>query len=164
MTLVSCSEKAYFLPRPDNTNLSLWITQKVSQDDLKDLEFYPGMFGGDRYVDNLTTIKENDQTWYQLPQEHVIYEITAYPDYSSGGSFVTKIEITDPDYYVYDLNIKSSDEDIKSIMTTNGFEVFDNENIPTLILAASKKNIGFLFYKDKITISAEVTNKNNIIF
>lgn len=122
------------------------------------------MFGGDRYVDNLTIVKENDQTWYQLPQEHVIYEITAYPDYSSGGSFVTKIEITDPDYYVYDLNIKSSDEDIKSIMTTNGFEVFDNENIPTLILAASKKNIGFLFYKDKITISAEVTNKNNIIF
>ena len=97
----------------------------------------------------------------QIDPEHcVIYTVTNYPDYSSNSRHVTRIEITDPAVRVYGLSISSTAEEIKSVMTAEGFTVIESGTA----VRAERENFRFTFSKDKITISAEVTNHLGIVY
>ena len=98
--------------------------------------------------------------WQIDPEHCVIYTVTNYPDYSSNSRHVTRIEITDPAVRVYGLSISSTAEEIKSIMTTEGFTVTESGTA----VRAERDNFRFTFSKDKITISAEVTNHLGIVY
>ena len=90
----------------------------------------------------------------------MIYTLTNYPDYSSNSRHVTRIEITDPAVRVYGLSISSTVEEIKSIMTAEGFTVTESGTA----VSAERDNFRFTFSKDKITIRAEVTNHLGIVY
>ena len=149
--LSSCSSKEnIYLPRPQDTNLKLWITQEVSEDDLKELELYEPGFGVDKFV-----------------HDNVYYEISPYPDCSSNNSCVTSIEINSPSYYVYGITIESDLSYVYNKLTENGFQFIDNSNEQEYVTSVSYQNgnVNFSFTKNEsIVLKAIVTNNNNIIF
>ena len=98
--------------------------------------------------------------WQIDPEHCVIYTLTNYPDYSSNSLCVTRIEITDPAVRVYGLSLSSTVDDIRSTMTSEGFTVTESGTA----VRAERDNFRFTFSKDKITISAEVTNHLGIVY
>lgn len=149
--LSSCSStENIYLPRPQDTNLKLWITQEVSEDDLKELELYEPGFGVDKFV-----------------HDNVYYEISPYPDCSSNNSCVTSIESNSPSYYVYGITIESDLSYVYNKLTENGFQFIDNSNEQEYVTSVSYRNgnVNFSFTKNEsIVLKATVTNNNNIIF
>ncbi len=148
---------AYRLDRPEDTTLEFWITQEVETKAFETHTEKYGMFGGSEYYGTgySPTIDENGQ---QVDPEHcVIYTVTAYPDYSSDASAITRIGITDPNVKVWGLTINSSEDRIHKTMTENGFE--DEGR-----LIYTKGNITVRFGDGHINISAEVTNRLGIQF
>lgn len=154
--LGGCSSSQKYLEKPEDTNLSFWITEKVELSSFEECTFIPGGFGVDIYLDKRyePIIQEDNQI--SVPLTHVTYHVTKYPDYSDKDSCVTHIEITDPSIYLYGLSMKSSEEEISSKMKELGFE----ENDKTY----TKNNCSFYFSSEEIRINAYVTNKNNLQF
>lgn len=147
------------LNEPDH-NLEFWIAENVDDFDFSNHQPKYGIMGGWEYygIGYAPTLGEDGQ---QIDPEHcVIYTVTNYPDYSSNSRHVTRIEITDPAVRVYGLSISSTVEEIKSIMTAEGFTVTESGTA----VRAERDNFRFTFSKDKITISAEVTNNLGIVY
>ena len=147
------------LNEPDH-NLEFWIAENVDDFDFSNHQPKYGIMGGWEYygIGYAPTLGEDGQ---QIDPEHcVIYTVTNYPDYSSNSRHVTRIEITDPAVRVYGLSISSTVEEIKSIMTAEGFTVTESGTA----VRAERDNFSFTFSKDKITISAEVTNNLGIVY
>ena len=152
----SCGRR---LPAPDH-NLEFWIAENVDDFDFSNHQPKYGIMGGWEYygIGYAPTLGEDGQ---QIDPEHcVIYTVTNYPDYSSNSRHVTRIEITDPAVRVYGLSISSTVEEIKRIMTSEGFTVTESGTA----VSAERDNFRFTFSKDKITISAEVTNHLGIVY
>ncbi len=147
------------LNEPDH-NLEFWIAENVDDFDFSNHQPKYGIMGGWEYygIGYAPTLGEDGQ---QIDPEHcVIYTVTNYPDYSNNSRHVTRIEITDPAVKIYGLSISSTVEEIKSIMTAEGFTVTESGTA----VRAERDNFRFTFSKDKITISAEVTNHLGIVY
>lgn len=156
LLLSSCTSH----PIEPEHDLEFWITQNVDDFDFSSHQSKYGIFGGWEYYGTgyVPTLDENGQ---QVDPEHcVIYTVTNYPDYSSNSLCITRITITDPAVKVYGLSMTSTHEDIRSTMTAEGFTVTEFGTA----LKAEKDNLRFMFSKDAITISAEVTNLFGIIY
>lgn len=141
-------------------DLEFWITQDVNDFDFSSYQPKYGIMGGWEYYGTgyVPTLGEDGQ---QIDPEHcVVYTVTNYPDYSTNSRHVTRIEITDPAVTVYGLSISSTVEEIKSVMTAEGFNVTGSDTA----LRAERDNFLFTFSKDKITIRAEVTNHFGIVY
>ena len=141
-------------------DLEFWITENVDDFDFSGHVQKYGIFGGFEYYGKgyIPTIDDDGQ---QIDPEHcVIYTLTNYPDYSSNSLCVTRVEITDPAVRVYGLSISSTVEEIKKIMTSEGFTVTESGTA----VRAERDNFSFTFSKDKITIRAEVTNHFGIVY
>ena len=154
--LPSCGRR---LNEPDH-NLEFWIAENVDDFDFSNHQPKYGIMGGWEYygIGYAPALGEDGQ---QIDPEHcVIYTVTNYPDYSSNSRHVTRIEITDPTVRVYGLSISSTAEEIKRIMTSEGFTVTESGTA----VRAERVNFRFTFSKDKITISAEVTNHLGIVY
>lgn len=157
--MTGCSKDIY-LDKPDETNLSYWITQRVSHNDFTDCTFLPGGFGMDMYLDGRyeAVNLENNAS---APDIHVIYYVTGYPDLLDSPA-VSRIEITDPTILVYGLTMKSSESDIDSRMEEYKFKKSDNTEPG--IKAYYKSNTIFIFSSSSIIISASTTNNEGIIY
>ena len=156
LLLSSCTSH----PIEPEHDLEFWIGENVDGFDFSNHQPKYGIMGGWEYygIGYAPTLGEDGQ---QIDPEHcVIYTVTNYPDYSSNSRHVTRIEITDPAVRVYGLSISSSAEEIKSIMTSEGFTVTESGTA----VRAERENFRFTFSKDKITISAEVTNHLGIVY
>ncbi len=73
--------------KPTETELAFWITEDVGQVDFSEYERRPVFMDGIEYFRK--GYKEGDS-------EYVSYLVTPYPTYADGGSFVTRINVTDP--------------------------------------------------------------------
>lgn len=152
----SCNESK-FLDKPEETNLEFWITEEVDDEQFENCTFLPGLFGGDMYLGSKYKAVFNDgSSMAQEPEVHVVYTVTAYPDYSNGGSYITGIDITDPNINVYGLTMKSSKDEISKTMSNLGF-LNDKNN------CWSKNNCWFSFGSG-IYIGAHVSNDKGIMF
>ena len=141
-------------------DLEFWITENVDDFDFSGHVQKYGIFGGFEYYgkDYIPTIDDNGQ---QIDPEHcVIYTLTNYPDYSSNSLCVTRIEITDPAVTVYGLSLSSTVDEIRSTMASEGFTVTGTD----ASIKAEKDNFRFIFTKDSIRITAEVTNRFGIVY
>ncbi len=152
----SCGRR---LNEPEH-DLEFWIAENVDDFDFSSYQSKYGIMGGWEYYGTgyAPTLGEDGQ---QIDPEHcVIYTVTNYPDYSNNSRHVTRIEITDPAVTVYGLSLSSSVEEIKSVMTAEGFTVTESGSA----VRAEKDNFLFTFSKDEITIRAEVTNLFGIVY
>ncbi|MGM9858917.1 MAG: hypothetical protein ACI311_06705 [Bacilli bacterium] len=159
----SCSFNKY-LEKPDDTNLTFWITQKVSVNDFNDCTYLPGWMGASEYLDGKYTPIDNDG-FLTAPEIHVTYLVTGYPDLQDDTA-ITYIHITDPDIYVYGLTMNSSEEEIYNTMSSYKFKrsIEDNQ------ISYTKNNVSLIIKNNEINIRAYTTNnkisltKSYIIF
>src|SRR5574344_2153952 len=161
--LSSCGTSINLLPRPENTNLHLWLTQKVTEDDLINMTYLPGMLGGEKYLDYSYALEEGE-LGNTLPKEYVSYEITSYPNYSDGGTYVTKIVISDPKISFYGLTINSTISEFDDALSKSGFQYEVNDSCSSCMSYWVKDNFSIQYKSSLITLVAKVTNRNNIIF
>lgn len=150
----SCKEEeTLFLPKDPESNLELYLTQAVKDEDLADLYYLPIGFGVEVYL-SVPPLENGAR-----PDQCVCYELTAYPDYADGGRYVTGISITDPTYTVYGLTINSSAEDFKVAMEQRGYVLTESG------LSAGWGNGSISLTPGKsLGLKAMVTNRDNIIF
>ncbi|MDE6585949.1 MAG: hypothetical protein K2K80_04645 [Clostridia bacterium] len=155
--------------KPDDAALEFWLTQDMSEIDLKGYYFIPGTFGGSEFYGKdyrpTETVGEDGEIHKVNPQHYVIYTITAYPDYADGGKYITTIEITDPEITVYGITCNSSLKEFDETMQNLGYTV--SEETATLHSAkAGKVSFRFVSYenKGKLLIIVNVTNKYGIIY
>ena len=141
-------------------DLEFWITESVVDFDFSSYQPKYGIMGGFEYYGQgyVPTLGEDG---VQVDPEHcVIYTVTNYPDYSSNSLCITRIEITDPEVKVYGLSLSSTADEIRSVMSSEGFAVTGTDTA----IRAEKGNIRFIFSRHSIMISAEVTNRLGIIY
>ncbi len=153
LLLPSCQKATLYLAKDPNSNLELYLTQAVKDEDLTDLYYLPIGFGVEVYL-SVPPLENGAK-----PDQCVRYQLTAYPDYADGGRYVTGISITDPTYTVYGLTINSSADDFKVAMEEWGFALSESG------LSADWGNgsIGLTPGKS-LRLQAKVTNRDNIIF
>lgn len=144
-------------PRPEDTELEFWICQDVADVDWTGHECMPG-FGVYTYLGEGYR-PDRQGEW---PPARVTYEVTAWPDYSDGGSFVTRIFITDPAVSVYDLTVNSDFRQFRRVMESKGYTVEAvNENT---VRAARGGFIFSLTPGELLTVRAHITNRRGIVF
>lgn len=173
--LAGCADK---LPeKPTDTNLEFWIGEDVSNVDFSEYHEVLGWFGArEFYGKGYAPAAVDEDNFGADPPYYVKYLITAYPDYSDGGSFVTRIEITDPDVTVYGINCESSFDEFDEAMLTHGYEIMYSADVTTsnanVSLNSHTASLGgnawINFTKNNgesmLIIGVTVTNKNNIVF
>lgn len=152
------------LAKPEDTSLEFWVAQDVSGVDFSEYYYVPA-FGADIYYGKgyyPSEIKEDSEI--VAPEHCIVYTVTAYPDYSSGGRFVTRIEITDPKINVYGINCNSDMRDFDETFKNLGCTVQDKGLLH--IATYGKVNVALASYDGlkALTVSVEVTNKEGIQF
>lgn len=110
------------------------------------------------YEDDIDLFMENNPTTY--------YHVTAYPDHLDSGEYITRIDTSDPDIYVYDLSVGDtySETEIMDYMASLGF--YPHEEINSTYINEQVR-IRIRLTNDiivKLTVEVEVTNKAGIIF
>lgn len=157
---------------PKDTTLEFWITEDVKDQDWSEYDEIYGWMGAREFLG--TAYKKNADTdgSDQHPEHYVSYVITAWPDYADGGQFVTDITVTDPAVKVHGLTIASTFEEFDAVFEPLGYELsWSDGAIKTRI--ALKDGITFRLtcavddnpdVVPQIRISAEVTNREGIVF
>ncbi len=162
---VSTVIPSYYI-KPQDTQLEFWITEDVASVDFSAYSINPGWMGateyyGKGYVDGDT--------------EYVSYLVSAYPDYADGGSFVTRITVTDPEIEILGgLTASSSMDDWYVALRTLGFEMCENtdkldeetEYKKEWSSSDNKVNVTLTKRGNEYLwcISVVVTNRDNIIY
>lgn len=172
--LAGCADK---LPeKPDDADLEFWIAEDVSNVDFSEYYEIIGWFGArEFYGKGYAPAAVNEDNFAIDPRHYVKYLVTAYPDYSDGGQYVTRIEITDPSVTVYGINCESAFDEFDEAMEKHGYEVTHSADVTatgnaklTLHTAdlGGKAWINLIENSSerKLVIGVEVSNKNNIVY
>ncbi|MBR5871604.1 MAG: hypothetical protein IKZ09_11275 [Clostridia bacterium] len=147
------------VPRPE-TDLEFWICDNVNDFDFSEYQPRFGLMGGREYYGKgyQPSVGENGE---QIDPAHcVIYTVTAYPDYASASSHITRITITDPNVRIWGLTVDASSTDIMTVMEQNGFR----HSTTDIGLTYKRGKISVRFSRGSITVSADVTNIFGIQF
>ena len=157
---------------PKNTSLEFWITEDVKDRDWTGHDEIYGWMGAREFLGSGYKKNEDPTGSNQHPEHYVSYVITAWPDYTDGGEFVTDITVTDPDVTVYGLTIESTYEEFDAVFEQLGYELSWSEGaIKTRV--ATKDGITFRLTRavednqdvvPVFSITAEVTNREGIVF
>ncbi len=157
---------------PKDTTLEFWITEDVKDQDWTGHDEIYGWMGAREFLGSAYKKNADTDGSDQHPEHYVSYVITAWPDYADGGQFVTEITVTDPAVKVYGLTIASTFEEFDAVFEQLGYELSWSEGaIKTRV--ATKDGITFRLTRaveenpdvvPQIRISAEVTNREGIVF
>ena len=145
--------------KPNDTSLEFWICDNVAEFDWSGYDEIVGWMGAKEYLGKGYHAEEGKR-----PQVRVSYIITPWPDYASGGNYVTTIEITDPDVSVYGLTIDSDSKKFEEVMTSMGYKV---ELINNDLIKAVKGDFTFSLQHgnlQELSISTEIRNRDGIMF
>lgn len=157
---------------PKDTTLEFWITEDVKDRDWSGQDEIYGWMGAREFLGSAYKKNADADGSDQHPEHYVSYVITAWPDYADGGQFVTDITVTDPAVKVYGLTTASTFEEFDAVFEPLGYELSWSEGaIKTRV--ATKDGITFRLTRavednpdvvPQIRISAEVTNREGIVF
>lgn len=148
-------------PNPPATNLEFWIGDKIDDTSFSGYQEKYGLFGGREYY-GTGYVPTQDDGGMQIDPEHcVLYTVTAYPDYSSGESAVTRIYITDPSVEFYGISLNSTFDDFERLMKKQGFEI---TRTGATHRTAEQGKYSVTFTRDYIQIRVDVSNLLGIQF
>lgn len=156
--------------KPEGTDLEFWIAEDVKEVDFSEYNEIIGHFGASEYYGKgYAPAGYNEDGFAIDPPYYVKYLISAYPDYSDGGQYVTCIRITDPSVTVYGINCNSSFAQFTEAMTGNGFEVTLDEYPQSSRISAYIGGKAWIHIiknasGQELVIGVTVTNKHNIVF
>ena len=164
-TLIGCGNMKQTIPaKPEDTALEFWITENVEDIDFRDYDEIDGWYGAHEYLGKGYQAQIDENNMQIHPDSYVSYRITAYPDYSDGGSYVTYITIAAPDVTLYGLSIQSSMELFDTVFEDMGYQISNDDSNDTIHIA-EKNGVFFSFEEGKeIHIWVEVSNQERIMF
>lgn len=126
--------------------------------------------GAEEYYGKGYSPAKDDEGNDVKPEHYVSYLVSAYPDYADGGQYITQIEITDPKVAVYGITVNSTEEQFRDVFTELGYTLSKREYTGRYDVIAEKDGISYYYSKEiqtgktMLTITAEVTNRDNIQF
>ena len=113
------------IDKSDLQRLELWICENVEGYDFSSYTEIYGLAGGKEYVNPRYKVWVGCEGQV-LPDEYVLYTLTAWPDYADfarHGYHVTRITVTDPVIMICGLTVKSTREKFDETLTERGFAV-----------------------------------------
>ena len=151
--------------KPADTNLEFWITENVTDYDFSEYTHVPSWGAWVYYGKDYSPVVMTLDGYPVEPEHCVIYTVGSYPDESSSGHHITRIDITDPDVTFYGITLESTDEQIIAAMEKHGYTHLPEEQGKFGIrLYFEDGNVTFVFYEDEIVIVAANTNKHQILY
>ncbi len=159
VALFARREPSFVPPRPEDTALEFWICDDVTETDWSGHEEAVGWFGAAEYLGRGYSMEGGER-----PPVRVSYILTAWPDHSDVGSYVTTIEITDPAVSVYGLTVDSEPEEFERVMKSMGYRV---ESADGGLQTAARGGFTFsLQHGDSpsLRVSAHVSNRDGVVF
>ena len=164
LLLCSCGKKDVPVgSMPADTALEFWICEDVHAEDCAIWD-HPEVFGWFGAREFLGTGYEISPLTGLAPEESVSYLVTAWPDYADGGSFVTTITVTDPAVQVFGLTVRSSAEEFARVMRENGFTQMPDTPETVQVWVHPSGTYRVSRTASKLTISAPISNRDNIVF
>ncbi len=162
-TNISAADR--FAPdKPEDFALDFWIAENVEEVDLSKYQENYGWYGAREYLGSAYKMVIDEDGSQHLPEKYVSYLVSAYPDYSDGGKYITRIEIRDPEVKIYGLSINSSLEEFDELFKSMGYEISEVGSTGKCH-KAEKEGIWFsLFEGLNLNVNAEVENREGIIF
>ena len=157
LTLAGCANQ---IPtKPEDSTLEFWITQDVSDFDFSEHYEVSGWFGARQfYGKGYLPESINDEGIAVEPEHCVKYLVGAYPDESDGGSYIVRIDITDPTVTVYGINCGSSAAEFENALAEHGYTLQQNDDR----LQAVYGKVRITLTHNRLSIAVEVTNKKGI--
>ncbi len=153
------------------TFLEFQITENVENTDFSGYKSVSGWMGAKEYYGKGYSPVTDSEGNVTKPEYYVTYLVSAYPDYADGGQYITKIEITDPSVMVHGITVNSSFKEFEAVFKALGYTVSVAEKGGYVQYNAKNKDgISYTIYlsnsnnRKKMTIQAEVTNSEGIIF
>ncbi|MBE6654234.1 MAG: hypothetical protein E7608_02100 [Ruminococcaceae bacterium] len=132
-------------------------------------------FGVTKYYGKDYELAKDENGYIIEEGEYVSYEVTAWPDESNGGKFVTAIYCTDMDVRVLGLTLENSLDEFSAALSDMGFKVKESEQYGTdgiikeyTAIKAEKGGISVYIcdygQSKTLSIRADVSNKLGIIY
>lgn len=153
------------------TFLEFQITENVENTDMSQYKSVSGWMGAKEYYGKGYSPVTDSEGNVTKPEYYVTYLVSAYPDYADGGQYITKIEITDPLVMVHGITVNSSFKEFEAVFKALGYTTSVAEKGGYVQYNAKNKDgISYTIYLSnsnnikKMTIQAEVTNREGIIF
>lgn len=153
------------------TFLEFQITENVENTDFSRYKSVSGWMGAKEYYGSEYSPVTDSEGNVTKPEYYVTYLVSAYPDYADGGQYITKIEITDPSVMVHGITVNSSFKEFEAVFKALGYTASVAEKGGYVQYNAKNKDgISYSIYLSnsndikKMTIQAEVTNREGIIF
>ena len=153
------------------TFLEFQITENVENTDFSGYKSVSGWMGAKEYYGKGYSPVTDSEGNVTKPEYYVTYLVSAYPDYADGGQYITKIEITDPSVMVHGITVNSSFKEFAAVFKALGYTASVAEKDGCVQYNAKNKDgISYTIYLSnlnntkKMTIQAEVTNREGIIF
>ena len=141
------------IAKPENTNLEYWLWEKLNTDECTELYYgEEGVLTG--YLPNVYEAVNKPNGFLTAPQNAVVYWLTRYPYTDLGVMRIMEIEITDPNVYVWGLNINSTREDILNAMNKAGLDSKIHIDKDDSIVFIYEKNWITFHYGEFIRIAA----------
>lgn len=157
--------------QPKQTSLDFWILQDVGNADFSDYTEITGWMGAREFYGNGYAPVLSDDGSYKDPEHCVKYLVTAWPDHSDGGQYVTRIVITDPAAIIWGLTVEATVEQFNDVLTVKGFEYgseaeLDPETEYKAVWSCPKYSVTLFKQNGKcaVIIDAPVSNRDNIIY
>ena len=143
---------------PTNTTLEFWITDSISDIDLTGYQTLhrPELIGIDKnaffgagYTSYLDTAGNEI-----FPDAYVVYATSSYPNTKADGDYITYIEITDPEVYLYGLTVNCTPEEFDQTFKSLGFEVKNLDKSDKKIERQAIKNGIVIIYTRQFTFGS----------
>lgn len=122
LSLCGCKNTdKWFLDRPSDTDLSLWITEEVSEAVFSEYTAtaYSVLGGNAVYEKGYTSVLTSSGERAD-PEHFVKYRVDQH---TNGKRYVTLVSVTDPDVRVYGLTVESTLAEFDATMEAAGFTV-----------------------------------------
>ncbi|MFA7422632.1 MAG: hypothetical protein WCZ00_02735 [Acholeplasmataceae bacterium] len=149
----------------ENSNFKYALLTEVTEDIKSEFTILDG-FGVYMLVDPSINPDEYDVLGFMEDNQTTYYHVTAYPDHIDGGEFITRIDTSDPNIYIYDLSVGDiySKQELNDYMETIDF--YPHEENESIYI---NEGVKIRVYKTidtitQLTVEVEVTNKEGIIF
>lgn len=123
-------------------------------------------FGAYKLIDPNVDPYQDDINLYLLNHPTTYYQVSAYPDFVNGGSYITMIETSDPEIHIYDLSVGDAytTDEVVAYMETIGF--YPHEDISSTYENANLRIRVYLLEGVIIKLRAEIEimNRMGMIF
>lgn len=126
LALSSCGAEPE-LSKPEDTNLEYWLLDRPNKKEWTELPNSHWLDDKDYLASGYELIIDENGN-LSKPEKYIMFTVGNYPLHDLGVKRITTIRITDPDVYIWGLNINSSRDDVKSTLDKNGFiKNYDSE-------------------------------------